>query len=378
MTNTSLRALVVVHEPPLREGRGAGRLVLAMARGLRAHGIHVRVLAARQWFAVPGEPPSDLDIEVVDVPAEPAGLRSRIMRLRRPMGDIARSGFGERVREEARTADVVQFEEVDTAWCSEGLRIPSVLRLQYLVRWDRSFGAPWRRSFRQVLEFELAERSAIRRHRHFIASSPRVAAELRRRKPTAQVALVSGCLDPADYPPASLDGPPVAGLIGMADWPPTRDAVEWLIGEVWPEVRRRVPTARLAVAGRGMEKFAAQAGEGVQVIGEVPSAVDFLRGLSLLLYPIRRGSGIKVKTLEAIAVGVPVVTTPAGAEGIDGGDGIVVAETKDSVVAAAAGILGDAGERRERGLAARSAFEERYTPRAATEPLAEFYRRIVD
>jgi len=131
------------------------------------------------------------------------------------------------------------------------------------------------------------------------------------------------------------------------------------------------------IAGRGTEKLAGNAGEGVDVLGEVDSAVDFLRSLSLLLYPIQRGSGIKVKTLEALAVGLPVVTTPLGAEGIEAGDGMVVAESEESLVAAAAEILGDPGERRQRGLAARSAFEQRYAPGPATEPLAALYRRMI-
>jgi len=228
-----------------------------------------------------------------------------------------------------------------------------------------------------VLEFELAERAAIHRHRYFIAASPRVAAELRRRKPSARVEVVPFCLDPRDYPSAPLDGPPVAGLVGTATWPPTRNAMERLLADVWPEVRRRQPKARLAIAGRGTEEFAKDAGEGVEVLGEIPSAVAFLRSLSLLLYPLERGSGIKVKTLESIAVGLPVVTTALGAEGVDGGDGIVVAETTDRLAAAAAAILGDPTERRQRGAAAREAFERRYAPVPATEPLADLYRQML-
>jgi glycosyltransferase involved in cell wall biosynthesis len=168
----------------------------------------------------------------------------------------------------------------------------------------------------------------------------------------------------------------VAGLVGIASWPPTRNAIELLLGEVWPAVRRRLPEARLVIAGRGTDELVTNPGEGVEVLGEVPSAVEFLHGLSLLLYPLERGSGIKVKTLESIAVGVPVVTTPLGAEGIDGGDGIVVAEGTDRLAEAAVEILRDPDERRQRGAAARRAFEQRYAPEPATEPLAALYRRL--
>jgi glycosyltransferase involved in cell wall biosynthesis len=85
---------------------------------------------------------------------------------------------------------------------------------------------------------------------------------------------------------------------------------------------------------------------------------------------------MKVKVLEAVASGVPVVTTPAGAEGIAAGDGVVIAEGDEALAAAAARLLADADERRERGAAARRAFLERYAPEPATRPLVELYRRM--
>jgi glycosyltransferase involved in cell wall biosynthesis len=372
-----LRSLVVLQEPPLKQGRAAGRLALAMAHGLTEHGVDVQMLAARQVFAIPGEPPDDIPVEVIDVPPETPGWRGRLGRLRRPVGQLARSAFGERVREAAREADVLHLEEIGTAWCNERVSTPSLIRLHYLIRWDQPLGPPWRNSSRHALEFELAERAAIRRYDVFAAASPRIAAEIRRRRSSAHVELVPFCLEPDDYPPAPLDGPPVAGLVGTAVWPPTRNAIEQLLSEVWPLVRRRVPEARLLLAGRGTEAFhGADAGDGVEVVGEVASSVDFLRGLSLLLYPLLRGSGVKVKVLESLAVGLPVVTTAAGAEGLEAGDGMVIETSPDRLAATAASILADPGERASRGAAARREFERRYTPVPATEPLAALYRRV--
>jgi glycosyltransferase involved in cell wall biosynthesis len=370
-----LRSLVVLHEPPLQEGRASGRCVIAMLRGLAAHGVGIHALAARQVFAARGEPPADLHVEMVEVPAEVGGWQMRAQRLRQPVGELARSRFAERVRAAAAEADVLHLEEVETAWLDDGVATPALLRLQYFIRWDRDFGAPWKSEFRHMLEFDLAERAALRRHKTFIAASPRVADAMRRRRPDATVVLVPLCLDPADYPRAPLEEPPVAGIIGTAAWPITAAAMRRLVVEVWPEVRRLAPEAKLVVAGRGTEALGL-GGPGVEVVGEVPSAVEFLRGLSLLLYPIARGSGVKVKTLESVACGLAVVTTPFGAEGVDGGDGIVVETEPRRLAEAAASILLDAGERRQRGDAARAAFERRYAPRPATEPLVELYRGL--
>ena len=150
-----------------------------------------------------------------------------------------------------------------------------------------------------------------------------------------------------------------------------------LVYEVWPLVRRIVPEAQLVVAGRGTEQLIDVAVEpGVEVLGSVPSAAKWLRDLSVLLFPIDRGSGMKVKVLESIASGVPVVTTPAGAEGINAGDGVVVEDDERRLAHAAATIMQDALERSQRGTAARAAFLEHYAPAPATLPLVELYRRI--
>jgi glycosyltransferase involved in cell wall biosynthesis len=340
------------------------------------HGVAVAALAARQHFALPGDPPADLDVEVVDVPPESPGWRPRAATLRRPLGELARGEFAQRVRERATGVDVLHLEEVHTAWCSEHVATPSLVHLHYLARRDQALGSPWRREFRKVIELARAERAAQGRHRWLIASSPLVAQELRLRNPRAHVELVPLCLDPEDYPIASLEGPPVAGIIGTAAWPTTAAAMQRLVEQVWPFVYARVPDSRLVVAGLGTESLGLS-GPGVEVVGSVTSAGAFLRDLSLLLYPIARGSGVKVKTLESLAVGVPVVTTPFGAEGIDGGDGVVVAQESEELAAAAVSILRDQAERRQRGAAARAAFEARYTPFPATQPLADLYRRMV-
>src|SRR5207248_6316394 len=117
-------------------------------------------------------------------------------------------------------------------------------------------------------------------------------------------------------------------------------------------------------------------GPGVRVLGEVQSGTKFLRGLSVLLFPLERGSGVKVKVLEAIASGVPVVTTPSGAEGIEPSEGVVV-ETEDAALAAAAArLLADPAERLARGAAARATFERTYAPAPAPAPLLDLYRRL--
>ena len=371
------RVLVVLPGPPLPEGSAPAKTNLGLLRGLQAHRLDVTALAARQHFQAAGTPPPDLPLTEVAVPAEPPGLRARFAAYVHPRTELARGVFYERVREAARGADVVHLEQVETAGCDAGIATPSLVHLHYLVRRDRALGLPWTGDFRDVLLWQRAERAAIGRHRYIVASSPVVAAAIREIAPRSRVIVAPLSLDPAYYRAAPLDGPPVAGIIGTAGWPPTRAAIERLATRVWPTVRRLAPDARLIVAGRGTDRIAGLAGiPGLEVAGSVDSAAQWLSELSLLLFPLERGSGMKVKVLEAFASGLPVVTTAAGSEGIDASEGAVVDEEDEGLARAAAQILLDPGERRERGAAARRAFDQRYAPEPATRPLVELYEEM--
>jgi glycosyltransferase involved in cell wall biosynthesis len=370
-----MRALVALTQPPLPEGGAPGKTAVGLLRGLREHGIDVRAIAARRGFAVAGEVPADLPVELVEV--EPPGpWEARLGRVRRPLGELAGGAFAARVREGAGEADVLHLEETETVWAGDGIALPSLIHVHFLARRDRDLGAPWRKQFREVLDASRAERAAAHRHRYLVASSPLVADALRAQAPQAEVVLAPLSLDPTLYDPAPLDGPPLAGLIGTARWTPTAQAMRTLVRDVWPRVAPEAREARLVVAGRGTPELGLPPSPGVELAGEVDSARDLFQRLSLLLFPLARGSGMKVKVLEAMASGVPVVTTAAGAEGIEPSDGVVVHERPEQLAAAAVELLTDEQARRERGAAARADFVRRYSPRPATEPLVELYRRM--
>ena len=362
-------------EPPAPEGGAPGKAAIGLLRGLLAHGLDVAAVAARAPWAHPGAVPPDLPVEEVTVAAE-SPWRGRWSALVRPEDVLGRGRFGARVRELAAGADVVHLDAVETGWCSRGLATPAAVHLHYRQRLDRDLGPPWTRRFRHDLGFVRAERAALARHRWAMATSPVVAASIRRAAPGVEVVEARMTLDPELYQRAPLDGPPVAGLIGTAAWGPTATATARLLERIWPAVHRRLPEARLRLAGRGIDRLAGSVPAGAEVVGEVASAAEFLRGLSLLLYPLDRGSGVKVKVLEAVATGVPVVTTTPGAEGVVVGDGLVVADDDDGIVAAAAAILADGAERAERGAAAWAGFRREHAPAVAVEPVVELYRRM--
>ena len=111
--------------------------------------------------------------------------------------------------------------------------------------------------------------------------------------------------------------------VGAMDWLPNAAAIDWLIQDIWPEVRKQVPEATFHFAGRHMpERFQHQLPEGVYCYGEVPDVTTFVADKNVLLVPLRAGGGIRVKILEAMAAGKLVISTDVGMQGIDAVPGV--------------------------------------------------------
>lgn len=371
--------LVVTSVRPSPEGGAAARCLVGLLRGLDAHGVEAHVLCPGSPLALDGALAEDISVELMRLPRTPR-WRTRWWRLVAPLGELAHKPFSDRLVERSRDVDLVHFLEAEAAVASHLVRCPALVQLHCLTRRDPRVWNPLREEGRVSIELLRAERRVRARARWLLVNSAEVAAPLTASRGHAEVVVAPLALDPSDYAPAATLEAPVAGLIGTARWPPTEQAVRRLLTSVWPLVLELRPDARLLLAGVGMEREAF-AGlpqhASVEWRGSVPSAAGFLRELGLLLYPLTAGSGAKVKVLEALALGVPVVTTPEGAEGIFGDGGLTV-ETDDRRLAlAVAELLGDSARRRSAGDAALANFSGHHAPAVAAAPVVELYRRML-
>lgn len=106
-------------------------------------------------------------------------------------------------------------------------------------------------------------------------------------------------------------------FVGYFVHPPNVDAALWLAREVWPRAARKLPGARLLIAGGHVpDEVRALAGPRVEVLGFVPDLEPLLDRCRVAVAPLRYGAGLKGKVTQALAAGLPVVTTPCGAEGL--------------------------------------------------------------
>jgi polysaccharide biosynthesis protein PslH len=107
-------------------------------------------------------------------------------------------------------------------------------------------------------------------------------------------------------------------FLGSFDWKPNVEGVERFLKETWPGLIKTVPHATLLVAGRKMPSdWQKRSGEGVSFLGEVTDKFSFFNKGQIFIAPLYSGSGIRIKILEAMALGKVVITTPLGAEGLD-------------------------------------------------------------
>jgi glycosyltransferase involved in cell wall biosynthesis len=130
------------------------------------------------------------------------------------------------------------------------------------------------------------------------------------------------------------DGRPVFVFLGGLDFAPNRDGLTWFLATFRDEVLAAIPDFRLLVVGRGSANLPAEAaawGDHVQALGWVDDLDRVLGSSAALLSPLRIGSGTKIKVLEALARGLPVVATGAGVLGLPVGrpDGCLVASAPE-------------------------------------------------
>jgi len=178
--------------------------------------------------------------------------------------------------------------------------------------------------------------------------------------------------DPSgQLPPAPT---PTAAFVATLGWAPNVDAAVWFGEEVWPEVLRRTPDAHLLLVGRDpAPSVRALASSSVEVSGTVSEVRPYLAKARVAVAPLRSGGGTRLKILEALDAGRPVVATSVAVDGLEDliGEGVVVADDPASMIEAVSGLLDDVDRAAALGRAGHDAVAARHTWDAALAPLLE-------
>jgi len=128
------------------------------------------------------------------------------------------------------------------------------------------------------------------------------------------------CVDPEERPLVQrVPAPRTILHLGTMFWPPNIEGVLWFAREVFPQVRARVPEARFVIVGKNpppVVRGLVDTVPGIEVTGYVPDPRPYLAETAAFVVPLHAAGGMRVKIVDAWCWGVPIVSTPLGAEGI--------------------------------------------------------------
>jgi glycosyltransferase involved in cell wall biosynthesis len=184
------------------------------------------------------------------------------------------------------------------------------------------------------------------------------------------IRVVPNGVDTSYFHPANPDppdnGPPVVVFTGAMGYAPNSDGVMYFIREILKPLRKRVPGVRFRVVGKDPSDALVRVSRedpGVEITGAVPDVRPFVWTSDAYVVPLRLGAGTRLKVLEAFAMGVPVVSTTQGAEGIDAepGQHFLLADTPDAFAESVASLLARPAKVSRMVREARALVESRYS-----------------
>lgn len=163
-------------------------------------------------------------------------------------------------------------------------------------------------------------------------------------------------------------------FLGAMDWLPNIEGVNWLQNKVAPLCS---PSLSIHIAGKGAQQIETDSNQFIYH-GEVPTAKDFIDAHGICLIPLLSGSGVKIKLLENMALGKPIVTTKEGMKGVDvtHGKELLIADTPSAFAKAMNMLHEDKVLRKELGENAKKYIKTHYNSTIITNRLVTFLNTL--
>jgi glycosyltransferase involved in cell wall biosynthesis len=192
---------------------------------------------------------------------------------------------------------------------------------------------------RNLANAQRSERDVARRYDHLVFVSDADAGTIagpERQHARGTVVVAPNGVDTTTFVPSPLPAAPNLLFTGTLDYRPNVLGALWFAADVLPKVRAAVPSVRLALVGRRPlpEVLALQEHDGVEVHADVPAMAPWLAWGRVVVVPLHIGTGTRLKALEALAAGRPMVGTTIGLEGLDLVDGVHARIVDDPAVMA--------------------------------------------
>ena len=387
----SLRIIVVMVEPPLPFGDAAARRSYVLLKGLVERGHRVTAFAscskpadmeeARRLFPAP-----HYDLHCY-THAVRQGLRAKWTTFLRPHSHLFSTKMQGNLESELKKGfDVLHLEQLWSGWLGVSHVSKALLNIHYLpsIDWARSSKSMRERAHRAVAV--RGERKLLHCFPRISTLTPRLTEYVGRMNSTARVHTIPLGIDLAFYEFTSLmpsQAQPTVSLIGSFNWLPTRSAAVRIVTHLWPAIRAACPDAVLQFIGHNARSALGDFKnnphlQGVSVAEDVADVLPHFRATAVLLYPAHQASGMKVKVLEAFALGTPVVTTAEGIEGLPAEDGIHAGIANDDagLIERTVHLLRCPEARERQRIAARQLVEDNCSPARVLDGLEAVYEEM--
>lgn len=287
--------------------------------------------------------------------------------------------------------DAVHVEGVYMAEYARAIKnefgIPVVLRAQnvesdILAQYASHAGNPLARWYvrREAVNARAFEAEALGAFDHVLPITPQDERRLRQLSSGIRTTTVPGGVDTGSSPRSGMPESDTVLFLTNYEWPPNRDSLTFFLKEVLPHLRRLRPGVRVLVVGKGTEMLRpGNVDQGVEVCGYVENLRDVADRAAIAVIPLRIGSGMRMKLLSLMALGMAVVSTSVGAEGVEGktGEHFVIADAPEEFAAEVGRLLCSPGESARLGRNALSLVERKYSWRSVGEEVFAFYRSIL-
>lgn len=387
-----MRVCFCVHRLPYPPIAGGKTETYKLIEGLSKQGHDVDVISYCDDLDRAREMERESGCTIVPVPGLPNRtwgnvLKNVISPDPLPVMKARTERYQDEVSDRADDADVLHLHALQTAYLASSLDVdvPTVLRfnnVKYEIyrQYAKHTGNPAKSLYAYLqyaktkgFETRIPERSDLT-----LTITEEDRERLTRRDTSANIDVLPAGVDLSRFRPDN--GEPEERTItffGSMDYHPNEDAAIWFTEEVLPRVRAQFDDATFEIVGKSPPASvrALAKRDGVRVTGFVEDIQEYVSRATIVVIPIRVGTGVRIKVLHAMAMGKPMVSTPVGVQGIrvEEDRHAVVAQTPDEFAAAVEALLTDPERRGRLGRNARTLVKSDHDWATIVERLGAFY-----
>ncbi len=170
--------------------------------------------------------------------------------------------------------------------------------------------------------------------------------------------------------------------IGSLEWAPNQEGLIWFIDKCWPKIHEEFPELKFYIAGRKAPEWLLKRFNAPNIVyeGEVDDAYQFMNSKSIMVVPLFSGSGMRIKIIEGMALGKPIVSTPIGTEGIatQSGTNILIAENEKEFLNEVSRLITDEELFHSVSRNAIEYIQEKFDNLAIANELINFYQKHIE